>query len=175
MRIDLTNILNHEGRKEEYSVPVELETVETKMESFPILEKAPVSVEAVHAGNQILEIKAVSDVTVGIPCARCLETVRVPFHIHGEYKVDMKLSDEEREETSEDGGCVAEKKLDVDQLVHNEILTDWPIQVLCREDCKGICPQCGANRNRISCGCDTAVPDPRMAAIKDIFSKFKEV
>ena len=87
----------------------------------------------------------------------------------------MKISDGEREAVSEEGGCIAEKHLDVDQLVHNEILTDWPIQVLCREDCKGICPSCGANRNQTSCGCDTAVPDPRMAAISDIFSKFKEV
>ena len=79
------------------------------------------------------------------------------------------------ENTLDEGDCIQNKKLDVDALMHNEILTDWPMQVLCSEDCKGICPSCGANRNRTSCDCDTAVLDPRMAAIRDIFSKFKEV
>lgn len=175
MQIDLTDILNHEGRKEEYSVPLELDVVKTGRESFPVLEKAPVNVEVIHTEDQVLEIKAASDVMVAVPCARCLETVKVPFHIQCDLKADMKLSEREREEESEELSCIADKKLDVDWLVHNEILTDWPIQVLCREDCKGICPKCGANRNQTSCGCDTAVPDPRMAAISDIFSKFKEV
>ncbi|MGI6011765.1 MAG: YceD family protein [Ruminococcus sp.] len=175
MRIDLTDILNHEGRKEDYSVPLELETIKTKRESFPVLEKTPVNVEVVHTGDQVVEIAVQSEAAVGIPCARCLETVKVPFRIQNKFKADMKLSEQEREELSEESGCITEKLLDVDRLVHNEILTDWPIQVLCREDCKGICPKCGANRNQTSCGCDTAVPDPRMAAISDIFSKFKEV
>ena len=175
MQIDLTAILNHEGKTEEYSVPMELDIIRTGRESFPVLEKEPVKVTVTHRGNQVLEIAAETDLEVGIPCARCLETVMVSFHISSHMDADMKISDGEREAVSEEGGCIAEKHLDVDQLVHNEILTDWPIQVLCREDCKGICPSCGANRNQTSCGCDTAVPDPRMAAISDIFSKFKVV
>ena len=44
-----------------------------------------------------------------------------------------------------------------------------------KDDCKGICSRCGANLNIQTCDCDTTGLDPRMAAIKDIFSKFKEV
>ncbi len=43
-----------------------------------------------------------------------------------------------------------------------------------KDDCKGICPVCGQNLNEKECGCDTFVPDPRMAVIQDIF-KNKEV
>ena len=65
--------------------------------------------------------------------------------------------------------------LDVETLVHNEILMNWPMKILCKEDCRGICPVCGQNRNQGDCGCDTFVPDPRMAVIQDIFNKSKEV
>ncbi len=64
--------------------------------------------------------------------------------------------------------------LDVDALVHDEILMNWPAKILCKDDCKGICPVCGQNLNEGECGCDTFVPDPRMAVIQDIF-KNKEV
>ena len=65
--------------------------------------------------------------------------------------------------------------LDVDKLVYGEILMNWPMQVLCKEDCKGICSHCGKDLNEGPCSCEQESPDPRMAAIRDIFSKFKEV
>ena len=48
-------------------------------------------------------------------------------------------------------------------------------EVLCREDCKGICNRCGANLNHTECSCDRSSPDPRMSVIQDLFQKFKEV
>ena len=61
-------------------------------------------------------------------------------------------------------------ELDGDELIHNELIMGLPMKVLCKDDCKGLCPMCGSNRNEVSCGCDTFVPDPRMAAIQDIFN-----
>ena len=65
--------------------------------------------------------------------------------------------------------------LNVDELIKNELLLNWPLKVLCREDCRGICKTCGRNLNDGGCGCDDFVPDPRMAAIKDLFNANKEV
>ena len=75
----------------------------------------------------------------------------------------------------EDSSFADKESLYVELLIRNELLVQWPIRVLCKDDCKGICSRCGANLNVQTCDCDTAVPDPRMAAIRDIFSKFKEV
>ena len=69
-----------------------------------------------------------------------------------------------------EGSC-----LDTEAFVHNEILVSWPGKILCREDCRGICPVCGRDLNKGDCGCDTFVPDPRMAVIQDIFHADKEV
>ncbi len=65
--------------------------------------------------------------------------------------------------------------LDVDKLIYGEILVNWPMKVLCKEDCKGICKVCGMNLNKGNCDCQRTELDPRMAAIQDVFNKFKEV
>ena len=87
----------------------------------------------------------------------------------------LKLSEEERIEALDESSFIQNKELDTDKLLHNEILINWPMRVLCKEDCKGICSRCGANLNQGSCDCDTADLDPRMAVISDIFKNFKEV
>ena len=66
-------------------------------------------------------------------------------------------------------------ELNVVNLVNNEILMSWPMKVLCKPQCKGICTVCGKDLNTGECGCDTFVPDPRWAALKDIFNANKEV
>ena len=73
-------------------------------------------------------------------------------------------------EAADEMSFVTGYELDTDALVGNEILINWPMKVLCHEDCKGICTVCGKDLNDGECGCDTFVPDPRMAVIKDIFN-----
>ena len=65
--------------------------------------------------------------------------------------------------------------LDVDKLLYNEILIGWPMKILCREDCKGICSVCGQNLNEGTCDCEDTGLDPRMSVIRDVFKNFKEV
>ena len=58
-----------------------------------------------------------------------------------------------------------------DQLIIQELMLRVPAKVLCKEDCKGICYQCGKNLNYGSCDCREEPKDPRMAAILDLFNE----
>jgi uncharacterized protein len=58
--------------------------------------------------------------------------------------------------------------IDVDEIVKEQILLAVPSRVLCREDCKGICPACGIDRNTGECSCVTDNTDPRWAALKNL-------
>ena len=87
----------------------------------------------------------------------------------------MKLDEEGRRQSDEEYSFMDGTCLDTDVLIRNELLVNWPIRVLCREDCKGLCSICGANLTLDRVFCDREVLDPRMAAFQDIFSKFKEV
>ncbi len=122
-----------------------------------------------NTGNKVLEISGKMELDAIIPCSRCLEDVRTTIHLDIFRKLDMKLSEDDRIKALDENSYIADYTLDVDGLVYDELLTVWPMKVLCREDCKGICMKCGKNLNEGDCGCDRTVLDPRMAAIRDIF------
>lgn len=104
-------------------------------------------------------------------CSRCLKPTKfvVEVDIFREYIFDGVNAIDDSEVVIEEG------KLDIDALLLDEISINWPMKVLCSTDCKGICMKCGKDLNEGSCDCDTFVPDPRMAAIGDIFRANKEV
>jgi uncharacterized protein len=58
--------------------------------------------------------------------------------------------------------------IDVDELVTEELLLAVPDQILCSENCKGICATCGVDRNLTECGCDSQKVDPRWAGLKEL-------
>ena len=175
MRIHLSDVTDSEGKHIQLQPELELDKISFQMGDYPILEKTPVELEITNTGNKVLELKGIGSVTVGIPCDRCLEQVAVKIPYEIEQKLDMKKSDTERVQDLDENDYLTGMDLDVDRLVYLEVLMSWPLKVLCREDCKGICSRCGKNLNKGSCGCAEEPKDPRMAAISDIFSKFKEV
>lgn len=175
MRVNLVNVLSQEGRTEQLDAELSGGIFDSGMEQYPIAEATPIHLRLTHTRKQVLQIAAEGTVAVWIPCGRCLEPVKVDFPLTIERQVDMKKTDRQRAEELDETSYIQDKELDVDQLVHNEILIHWPMRVLCKEDCKGICSHCGANLNRETCECSATEADPRMAVIRDIFSKFKEV
>ena len=58
--------------------------------------------------------------------------------------------------------------LDLAPLLREEILIHTDKRILCKPDCKGLCPECGKNRNRETCDCEQDRIDPRFAALKDL-------
>lgn len=175
MQIHLSDVTSCEGKTIQISTELEMETVSFQMGEFPVLKKEPVDLVITNTGNKVLELTGNTCVTVGIPCDRCLEQVKIDIPCHIERKLDMKLTDEERVNDLDESNYLTGMDLDVDRLVYLEVLICWPLKVLCKEDCKGICSRCGKNLNEGPCGCKEEPKDPRMAAISDIFSKFKEV
>ena len=175
MQIHLSDVTDSEGKHIQLQPELELDKISFQMGDYPILEKTPVELEITNTGNKVLELKGIGSVTVGIPCDRCLEQVAVKIPYEIEQKLDMKKSDTERVQDLDENDYLTGMDLDVDRLVYFEVLMSWPLKVLCKEDCKGICSRCGKNLNEGPCGCAEEPKDPRMAAISDIFSKFKEV
>ena len=58
--------------------------------------------------------------------------------------------------------------IDVTELLRDELLAGQPMKNLCKADCKGLCPVCGANLNDGDCGCEKFIVDPRLAALEAI-------
>jgi uncharacterized protein len=62
----------------------------------------------------------------------------------------------------------------LEDVIKEQLLLAVPLRAICREDCKGLCPQCGRNRNLEPCNCSNQTQDPRWAALEDIKNKLKQ-
>lgn len=173
MRVELADIISCENKEMSQQVEIELSSFDSRLGQFPIRTKQPFAMKFANEDGKRLLIQGETEVAIGIPCDRCLEEVNRTFSIALDKEIDLTGSNEEL--SMENLSYMTGTSLDVDQLIFGEILVSWPMKVLCREDCKGICKRCGANLNQAECQCQKTEPDPRMAAIQDIFNKFKEV
>ncbi|MDE5865732.1 MAG: DUF177 domain-containing protein [Lachnospiraceae bacterium] len=176
MFINLTDVLTSDGETLSMQAETELSEVSVGGEVFRILEKSPVNFTFTNIGKNKAEIDGYVTFTFAMNCDRCLKSVEEKLELHisrDVHVLDMSsgLSDDEEDDQSFMDGF----QLNVEDLLNNEIIINWPRKVLCKPDCKGICLQCGKDLNTGICECDTFVPDPRMAMIKDIFNANKEV
>lgn len=102
---------------------------------------------------------------LNLVCDRCLE----PFDREVSLSFDHVLVRELNTDSDEYVVC-EDGILDLAELVRADFLLELPTKVLCREDCKGLCPQCGKNLNFDSCECRKKDMDPRWEALSGMFS-----
>jgi uncharacterized protein len=113
-------------------------------------------------------------------CSRCLE----PFAVPVDAKLDLLFlaatenvgtggAEDEREIEDDDLGVsyYKDEEIDLGEIVREQFYLALPMKPLCREDCRGLCPICGANRNRDACTCQAQWVDPRFEALKAIGTK----
>lgn len=169
MLIHLNDVLSCEEKTITRTVDLEMTSFDSALGSFPFKEKSPVVLTITNLGEEKLRIEGKTEVVAVIPCDLCLEEVETPLRLTFNKEVDMKQTAEGRIRDLDETDFIIGYNLDVDRLVYSEILVNWPMKTLCREDCRGICRKCGTNLNHGSCSCDTVELDPRMAVIAEIF------
>jgi len=175
MLVNLTDVFTNEGQVQERTAVYDADTVHSPFGIVSIKEKHPVALRLSNIGQSKALVQGTAKFTFALSCDRCLGDVDYTFDLSFDTVVvspEYTGGDAEEEAASE---LMEGYHLNVDELIKNELLLNWPMKVLCREDCKGICKICGKNLNDGACGCDDFVPDPRMAAIKDLFDANKEV
>ena len=111
-----------------------------------------------------------------LTCGRCLE----PFTLPVDTQVDLtyvphpEQAAEGEVELSQDDLTTAfyrDQTLDLGDMVREQFYLTLPMRPLCREDCKGLCPQCGTNLNQGTCACDVRWEDPRLAGLRTLLKK----
>lgn len=152
----------------------DMESVQISGQTYRVTGDKPITVTAAYMEKGKLMLQVCGALKAGLLCDRCLAPVEREIRIDFEQEVyapDAIPPELNADEQIFMDGC----QFDIQALLDSEIVMNWPPKILCREDCKGICTICGKNLNEGECGCDTFVPDVRMAAIKDIFFANKEV
>lgn len=175
MFINLTDILTSEDKVLTMQAETDMREVAVGGEVFEILEKSPVYLTLTNTGKGRASVEGQAELVLSMNCDRCLKPVREKLTLRFSREVHAPDAVLEQSDDDDDQRFMEGYQLNVEDLLNNEIIINWPSKVLCREDCKGICMQCGQDLNTGTCECDTFIPDPRMAVIKDIFNADKEV
>jgi len=106
-------------------------------------------------------------------CHLCLD--EVPTRVNGAFDVVVRKGGVRGSQGDEDGDGAqdlvtlspGQHEFSFDQYIIENLIVNIPIQILCTEDCKGLCQKCGVNRNRVSCDCTTST-DPRWDALRKL-------
>lgn len=104
-------------------------------------------------------------------CHLCLDDVSCS--VSGDFDVVVKKTGDRRSQPDDTDDAnddlielsLNEYEVSFDQHIYENLIVNIPMQVLCREDCKGLCPQCGVNRNKEACKC-VEKTDPRWDALR---------
>lgn len=119
---------------------------------------------------------------IALPCDRCTEdaliTLDNSFETFECLPEGIPLQEDDKEKGGDDEDAPDEAShiymeknvpmLDLAALCWEEFALSLPVKPLCREDCKGLCPTCGANLNEGSCGCVRDEGDPRLAVLRSL-------
>ncbi len=106
-------------------------------------------------------------------CVRCLEPVAKDIDIEFE-DIFIDATEEPTDDEIElgvdqlDESLITGDKIDMAEVIREQLILATTETVLCKEDCKGLCPKCGGNRNLIDCKCAHEEIDPRWAALKNL-------
>ncbi|MBS3942116.1 MAG: DUF177 domain-containing protein [Actinobacteria bacterium] len=105
-----------------------------------------------------------------LPCGRCLvpQDVRVDSDVAELFVDPAKREDDDEDDPGYE--LIDDRTaIDLSVMVRDALLIDLPVRVLCREDCQGLCEECGADRNLGDCGHrPDEAPDPRWAKLADL-------
>jgi uncharacterized protein len=106
---------------------------------------------------------------VAVSCARCLEAVtdHVKTDVVELFHDPARTPPDDLVDLDE-GYEITDGHIDLDALVRDALAPALPSRPLCREDCAGLCPQCGVERNRTTCDCGELDRDPRWAALEGL-------
>ena len=129
----------------------------------------------VFGGDGRANVEGMITAKVETACTRCLAPLIRPFEIaFSDVFVDASRESRAREAeigiADMDESLVIGGRVDVAEVVREQILLAMPEQVLCSEDCRGLCPKCGGNLNLIDCSCDSDETDPRWSALRNFKS-----
>ncbi len=131
-------------------------------EEFTLLEPATFSGQCQCLGDGLFLVSGTLAFVCSTPCARCLKPTVIGISIPFEERFARELTAEEEEIYPYTGN-----EIDLAPALNEAANMALPLRVLCIEDCKGLCPQCGADRNESECGCQTA-SDSAFSVLKQL-------
>ncbi len=167
MDINIKPLLSSEERKISFSYEIPLSYSEN---GYVISEPVKVNGDVKDMGGYMV-LSAKAEVSYVTECARCLKSLSGSCEIDFVRTVAVSL---EADDDEDEYILVGENSVvSIDESLMEELILSLPLRSLCKDDCKGICPKCGCNKNDVMCDCVLSAPDPRWNVLKAFTEKNK--
>ena len=167
MKIDLRKLTGSNTASIPFSETLDLRE-ETLYGAKPFQSPVQISGEVSNESG-VLRLKGTIKTIYSTACARCLK----PLDILLTAEADMILSDDPEAEEEDDLFVLTGDSVDPADVLVPALILQVQMTYLCKEDCKGLCPHCGADRNVTDCDCDKKQIDPRFAALRALLDSDK--
>lgn len=166
MLLGLSSIMVTPGASLPFSADIDLSDLRYG-NSFPVAEPVHAEGTVRNTAGVLVMAGTVSTRIHGI-CDRCAGA----FERETSFPIDAVLVQELSSEEDEDEGVftLVGDSADLEEIVRTVFVLNLDSKLLCREDCKGLCPRCGKNLNQGPCGCRKE-PDPRLAALAQLLDQ----
>ena len=168
MRIELDKVEEQGGKFAQVYEANELPLEDTEVR---LAEQAEVRGRIRRTGKEV-EVQGKLHTKVEAVCDRCLQPVELLINTEFNERFVRAVSwaaEEQHELQAEDLNIAVfdGEGIELDDLVREELLLALPVNVLCRQDCKGLCPVCGIDRNLSDCQCESDAVDARWQKLKE--------
>jgi uncharacterized protein len=182
MFIEIHELELHPVDYEENLAPGVIDLGPDLLQRAPLHAAGRVQLVEEHHGKSLvvkdIRVAGNLETSLEMACARCLDPVveRVERQYDLLYrplgtdagKEELSITAAEAEVSYYQG-----EGLLLEDVLREQVLLAAPLKLICREDCKGLCPHCGKNMNLEPCSCAEARTDPRWSALKDLSNKLK--
>ncbi len=149
-----------------FQMELKPDELELSPEDLPIIGKISVKGDLENAGDVLL-MKAHLQARVRRVCSRCLKE----FEAQTEAQVEERYFPLGTSDLPEDALTYKFDIVDITEALREGLILTEPVKPLCKPDCNGLCPICGADRNVVDCHCDTGIIDPRLQKLAELLHK----
>lgn len=172
--VDLSDKLENPGDSLPLSGRIDADGYSVGDKALRLPEGASYDVVLTNAGDGILATGIVRALVQG-ECDRCLDDAS--FEVSGEIEEYFLFEEPEDPESYEDGFELvgSDRVVDLGPAISDAVVMDTPFVVLCRPDCQGLCPVCGANLNEGDCGCASAAEEAWVESDENPFAALRDL
>ena len=167
--------LNQEFEETPESFPILKEMVDNGVCKFLTPLKAALRAQLI---GDIVELEGDISTAVRLDCGRCLQPFEMPIESNFALTYSQREpspehsgpNQEELELTAEDMGLIyyQGEEINLENEIQEQVILAFPLKALCRPDCRGLCPKCGADLNTAECDCDRSPSGGQFEALKSL-------
>ncbi|MBI4887452.1 MAG: DUF177 domain-containing protein [Acidobacteria bacterium] len=169
MQLDLTRYRQPLGRFERTFQPAE---IGDEADTYRVVAPAHLAFD-IHKDKDRFRLVGTVAAELELTCGRCLEPYRLPVSAPFDLRYlppAAAAAGEEHELADGDleTSYYRDDQIDLGELLREQFYLALPMKPLCRDECRGLCPQCGTNLNTSPCDCAPVWSDPRLAVLRTL-------